>query len=121
MVRTRPSSSIFAPLAGLVLALAILLGGAVDAAACESEVNAASVCTVDHEQVAHDDADHGDRDGERDQHGTCAHGHCHHGSQHVRALTGSNSVRISVGAHPPFAGAAILQAESDILTQPPRV
>lgn len=116
MVRARPSSGIFAPLAGLLLALAILLGGAVDAVACESEANTASVCTVDYEH-----ADHGDREGEPDQHGTCPHGHCHHGSQHVRAFAGSDGAPISASLHSPFVDAVILQAESKLPTQPPRV
>ncbi|HLV08328.1 MAG TPA: hypothetical protein VKY80_11700 [Croceibacterium sp.] len=64
----------------LLLLLAMVLGGAIEAAACEPEIAIASA-SASFDLNA--DADENQPDGQPDQHGFCAHGHCHHGSQAI--------------------------------------
>lgn len=61
----------------LLLLLATVLGGAVEAAACEPE---AAVAAASAQLEMHADGDRPHSDG-AEQHGMCVHGHCHHGSQ----------------------------------------
>lgn len=66
------------PLAALLILVALLMGSAVDAAACEPEF-------VAHAQVELTADGSGDQEpaGKDKKHGVCAHGHCHHVFQAV--------------------------------------
>ena len=78
--RVRPFKS--RPVAALLILLAMMFGGAIDAAACEpefSETTASAVYQADDEQ---------DKTSKPiEQHGACVHGHCHHGSQSIAVFT----------------------------------
>ncbi len=63
--------------AALFLLVGIMLGGAVDAIACEPTTEMSAVA----EASAHPDSHEQLPDNEK--HGACVHGHCHHGAQQV--------------------------------------
>ena len=67
-------------IAALLLLLSIVLGGAVDAVACESATETAAVTALAAEPGSQDEAP------VKERHGDCIHGHCHHGAQQVPAL-----------------------------------
>lgn len=69
--------SSFRAFAALLLLVAVILGGAIDAAACEPELQASSFVDV---HAAEQDQDTQDQ-GTADDDGACVHGHCHHGAQ----------------------------------------
>ncbi len=76
---------------GFFLALAIMLGGAVDASACASE----AIDTVPTIVASHGDQGSTD-DRQVDGHATCAHGHCHHtGPFAVNGGDGDEVVRVA--------------------------
>ena len=67
-------------IAALLLLLGIVLGGAVDAVACEPISEIAAVTAVAAEPGSPEQVPGAER------HGDCIHGHCHHGTQQVPAL-----------------------------------
>jgi|SRR5690606_40464428 len=66
----------FRALLALLLLVGVMLGGALDAAACEPELHPASLAEV---HIADEDQDPVDQ--ERSEGDACVHGHCHHGAQ----------------------------------------
>jgi len=114
-MQLRLSTLTFRPFAALLILVALLMGSAIDAAACEPEF-------VAHAQVevAVDGADEQGSDSDDQDHAVCAHGHCHHGTQ---ILGGSGAAAdapapasITFGSHPDgLAGTSI-----PLPKQPPR-
>ena len=70
----------------LLLVVAALLGGSVDAIACEPVAEAAISATEAMPPNA--DVTHGDEQQvpEDERHGACIHGHCHHGVANVHSV-----------------------------------
>ena len=77
-MQLRLSALTLRPLAALLILVALLMGSAIDAAACEPEF-------AQHAQIETSaDADgEQNTDGTVEQHGVCAHGHCHHASSMI--------------------------------------
>lgn len=102
----------------LLLLLAVLLGGAVEAMACEPAVSAAPYTAVafDLDDGLADDA----AGGQSEQHALCPHGHCHHGPQ-TFADSAPISLSQTVGGVRPVGRENKLEPRiTDTLKRPPR-
>jgi len=105
-------------IAALLLLLGIVLGGAVDAAACEPDKEFAAVTAI----VADTPADSGTRDEApaKERHGECVHGHCHHGAQQVPSQVAQvDSPTVSV-EHPVSGESVLVSLPPGSLKRPPR-
>lgn len=114
MTAHRPISA-FRPLAALLLLLSVLLGGAIDAAACTPEqpmLEQVDLSTSDGSQP-----DSGDR---TDKHAVCAHGHCHHGAQMIGSVSEAEHMPAATVPHfgRPLAGVG--QRLAGPIKEPPR-
>lgn len=109
------SATAFRPLAALFLLLAVLLGGAIEAAACESE-------PVAFEQVDISSHDGGDQNpsGKTEQHGVCSHGHCHHSPQLTNSSNDAAQVLASTSTHFGLIKLGLRQASPNLVKEPPR-
>lgn len=72
--------------AAILLLLGIVLGGAVDAVACEPTIEIAAATAIAAEPDILADAGTRDQAPGQERHGDCIHGHCHHGAQQVPPL-----------------------------------
>ena len=111
----RRSAPAFRPLAALFLLLAVLLGGTVEAAACEP-------AAVAFEQVdisSHDGDEQNSRD-KADQHGVCAHGHCHHSPQLIDSSNDAAQVLAATAAHFGLTKRGLREARPKLIKEPPR-
>jgi len=100
--------------AALLLLIGVMLGGAVDAIACEptgemTAVAAASVDTHGHEQGP-----------DNDRHGACIHGHCHHGAQQVPQIAAAEDLPLVVDEPVPSGEHRLTSIIPDSLKRPPR-
>ncbi|HEY6815614.1 MAG TPA: hypothetical protein VI168_08760 [Croceibacterium sp.] len=100
--------------AALLLLLGVMLGGAVDAIACEptaeiAAVEAASADPGSHEQLPDDD-----------RHGACVHGHCHHGAQQVPQIAAAEDLPIVADQPVPSREHRLASITPDLLKRPPR-
>lgn len=100
----------------LLFALALLLGGAIDLAACEPERDfpVAQIALSSDSGDTHDDGASGE------QHGVCAHGHCHHAGSFIPNVAVSGLLAAPRPAISPAAIAALSSAPTGPPTQPPR-
>jgi len=74
--------SSFRGFAALLLLVGVMLGGAIDAAACEPELQASSFVDVHASEQDQDTQDQGTADDD----GACVHGHCHHGTSSLAKM-----------------------------------
>ena len=100
--------------AALLLLLGVMLGGAVDAIACEpsNEITAVAAEAVEqgnHEQVPDDE-----------RHGDCVHGHCHHGAQQVTGAAFHADMLPRRAEHQPLDEQRLASITLDSLQRPPR-
>jgi len=99
--------------AAVFLLLGVMLGGAVDAIACEPTtemtVAAASSDPGGHEQVP-----------DSDRHGACVHGHCHHGTQQVPQMVTAELLPIAVTLPVPSGEPRLTSITPGSLKRPPR-
>lgn len=99
--------------AALFLLLGVMLGGGVDAIACdpmtEMVVAAASADPSGHEQAP---------DG--DKHGACLHGHCHHSAQQVPQMAAAEELPLVATQHVPSGAHRLTSIVPDSLKRPPR-
>ena len=100
--------------AALLLLLGVMLGGAVDAIACEpaseiTAINAADAEPLGQKQLPDDE-----------RHGDCIHGHCHHGGQLVAALDNSSELLIASAEHQPVGESRLASITLDSPKRPPR-
>lgn len=103
------------PLLALLLLLSVMIGGAVEAAACEPEWG--------HSTDVSSHVDGGDRqnsDQKRETHGTCVHGHCHHWPQFMRDEPAPSTIAASSAPHQGLAEARLTAIEGDTPKRPPR-
>ena len=104
-------------LAALVLLLGIVLGGAVDAVACEPIIETAAVTAV-----AADAADpgSGDQAPGQERHADCIHGHCHHGAQQLPSLALQVVPPAVSVEHLSFGESSLASLSPSSLKRPPR-
>lgn len=104
------------PFAALLILVALLMGSAIDAAACEPEFVAHSQA-----EVSADGSGEQDPAGKDKKHGVCAHGHCHHASQavgHTAEAGAAIATPLILFGSPP---AGLTGTLSSPPKQPPRV
>ena len=114
----RPSVLKMRPLAALLLVLAVMFGGALDAAACAPQSSSFEQIAIGDEPAPADDQT-GDQ---TDNHAVCSHGnchHCHHGAQPDRQSSGV-AVETPPAAHFGVAVAPLSSAELLSFKEPPR-
>ena len=103
--------------AALLLMLGVLLGGAVDAIACEPATEAATSVT----SVALSESQGGDHQQPKSDHdGVCIHGHCHHGASAVQAVAVPADVPAYDADHPLPREHRLASIVPDTLKRPPR-
>ena len=100
--------------AALLLLLGVMLGGTVDAVACEpvSEIAAATTAGYvpgDQHQLPGDN-----------QHGDCVHGHCHHGVPTIPPLAEQSDLLRVRAEHTLSSTATLVSIPPDSLKRPPR-
>lgn len=100
--------------AALFLLLGVMLGGAVDAIACEPTTEMTAVAEAaahpgDHEQLP-----------DNERHGACVHGHCHHGAQQVPQIATAEPLPPLVVEPVPLGVRALTSTIPDTLKRPPR-
>jgi hypothetical protein len=101
-------------LAALLLLLGVMVGGTVDAVACEptAEITAVAAAPADTgapEQLPDDD-----------RHGACVHGHCHHGAQQVPPVAAAEDLAIVADRPAPPGEPRLTSITPDSLKRPPR-
>ena len=102
----------------LALLLAILLGGAIEASACEPEFVPMAVVDA----AAMQPSDHQDDGSQRETHAACSHGHCHHGNQLLRSGSAdAASMVLSAGPHFIRVPVGMRQSAPDVVKEPPRI
>lgn len=101
--------------AALFLLLGVMLGGAVDAVACEPRTEIAVV-------VAADSADTGNHQPlpDNDRHGACIHGHCHHGAQQVPQIAVAEDLPVVADLPEPSGEHRLISITPSSLKRPPR-
>ena len=108
-------TSAFRPLAALFLLLAVLIGGTIEAAACEFEP--AAFEQLDISSNDGDDPSPGDSTA---KHGVCAHGHCHHGAQSIDSNSDTASIPAAASVHFRRAMPGLSEARLKLVKEPPR-
>lgn len=95
--------------------MGVLLGGAIDAAACEPESQTISLVDANVGQQHQDsqDAGHGE--------GVCVHGHCHHCAQNAVRTAAVDAVMFLAAAPVAADQAILLSIVGSSLKRPPRV
>ena len=107
------------PLAALLLLLAVMFGGALDAAACAPQSSSFEQVAIGDEPAPAEEQ----TDDQTDNHAVCSHGnchHCHHGAQPDR-LSSDVAVEAPPAAHFGVAAAPLSSAELLSFKEPPRV
>ena len=100
--------------AALVLLLGVMLGGAVDAIACEPTTEMTAV-------AAHAaDTDSGEQVPDTDRHGACVHGHCHHGAQQVPQVATAEELPLVAAPPVPSGERRLTSISPSSLKRPPR-
>jgi hypothetical protein len=103
--------------AALLLLLGVLLGGAVDAIACEPATEAAAAVT----KVTVGERQSGDDQLPRSDHGgVCTHGHCHHGVSAFQPVAAWADVTVYHEDHPLPRERHLASIVPDSLERPPR-
>lgn len=103
--------------AALLLMLGVLLGGAVDAIACEPETEAATSVT----SVVVGEGQGGDHQQPKGDHdGVCIHGHCHHGVSAVQSVAALTDLPAYHADHPLPRERHLASIVPDALKRPPR-
>ena len=110
----RRSPSAFRPLAALFLMLCVLLGGSIEAAACEP---AAAFEQID---IVSSDGDEPSPGEETVQHGVCAHGHCHHSAQFIESQSDTALMAAAMATHFGLTSTGLGQTKSKLIKEPPR-
>ena len=100
--------------AALLLLMGIMLGGGVDAIACEPSTEMAEISAAEAKQGDHQQP----RGNER--HGDCVHGHCHHGVSYVQAVAGAAGFLIAPVEHRQSGEPRLASITSNSLKRPPR-
>ena len=111
----RRSAPAFRPLAALFLLLAVLLGGTVEAAACEP-----AAVAFEQVDISSDGGDEQNPSGKTDQHGVCSHGHCHHCAQYIDSRSDAAPVLAVMATHFGLTRSGLVQARPKLIKEPPR-
>lgn len=111
----RHSATAFRPLAALFLLLAVLLGGTIEAAACEPEAVA-----FEQIDISSHDGDDQNPGGKTEQHGLCSHGHCHHSPQLIDSPNNAAPVLAATSTHFGLIKLGLRQASPNLVKEPPR-
>jgi hypothetical protein len=100
--------------AALLLLAGVMLGGAVDAIACEP--------TTEITAIAASSADHGNQEQlpDNDRHGVCVHGHCHHGAQQVPQIAIAEDLHVIATLPVPSGEQRLTSITPSSLKRPPR-
>lgn len=104
-------------MAVLLLLVGMLLGGTVDAIACEPATEVAAYVTsitVSKSQSSDHKTPQSDHDG------VCVHGHCHHGVSHVQPLATLIDLPAYNADHPLLLEHRLASIIPDALKRPPR-
>ncbi|MBT2135737.1 hypothetical protein KK137_15470 [Croceibacterium sp. LX-88] len=97
-----------------MLLLGVMLGGTVDAVACEPTTEASAVVAA----AAEESGDHQLPGGDHD--GVCIHGHCHHGVPYIQSMTALSDLPVYHGEHPRPHDRILTSIVPDRLKRPPR-
>lgn len=101
----------------LLLLVAILLGGSVEAVACEPAPSAAtSAVFADQDMGSENDAP----GGQSENHGLCAQGHCHHGPQALAETSPAVAIQPTDEVRSAFLENTLDARVTDALKRPPR-
>jgi len=93
----------------------VMLGGAIDAAACGPEMHPTNIAEV---HAVDPDQDSSDRQGSDDD--ACVHGHCHHGTQTLVRAHDVATVMFVALVPPSSEQAGLLPFEAVTPKRPPR-
>ena len=102
------------PFAALLLLLGAILGGTIDAAACEPVTETFVAVGAVESQPDTEKLPSGDRDG------VCIHGHCHHGISHIETIALVGEEYAYHVDHPPWRDQSLASIVPDNLMRPPR-
>ena len=121
MARWAPFGSV-RRFAALLLLLAVMLGGSVDAIACEP-VTEAAISAAETMAPADPDVTQGDEQQlpGNDRHGACIHGHCHHGVANVQPVAQQADLLAAQVDHCPAGEHRLASITLNSLKRPPRV
>lgn len=104
-------------LAVLLLLVGVMLGGSIDAAACEPEGEFAAVVV----STAAGDSQTSDHQLPASHDGACMHGHCHHGVSDIQPMAGlAGAPGYLVAAHAWSLERSLTSVIPDTLKRPPR-
>lgn len=109
------------PLAAMLLVLALLVGGAVDAAACEFEDASQGSTSIAMADEQADESPTRDDEPRHDGDSGCVHGHCHHGAHSLIARGDAAPAVAMSDARYPSAPKRLIAVAPDIPKQPPRL
>lgn len=104
------------PLAALLILVALLIGGSIDAVACEPELTASAQV-----EAASDGPSNPKSDDKDEKYAACAHGHCHYCSNALVARTGDFADAFAAPAiHFGSREAGLTSTASSLPKPPPR-
>ena len=107
-------------IAAFLLLLGIVLGGSVDAIACEPAAEMDAVTAMAADAHASDDSGTPDEAPAKARHGECIHGHCHHGAQQVPSLVAQVDPPTVSVTHPVSGESVLVSLPPGSLKRPPR-